>query len=178
MTVAARFSTGFCVENGEVLGLSLGFTHSSSHEHGISPVLMQRLYGEKEDGLCEKELRLFVYNDGQEALLMLDSLYELTCEMKGWEVDYTKYFEKLCERYCGAQIITSDFDKEIRDTDVDCVWDANQLAVRVKGAEKVKMLQDLYEKLIKTGFVTQNPGFRADVNDPRFGLMVKMPQKH
>lgn len=178
MTVAARFSTGFCIEDGKVLGLSLGFTHSSSHEHGISPVLVERLYGDKEEGLCDKELQLFVYNDGNEALLVLDSLYELTCEMKGWEVDYTKYFEKLCSRYCSAQIISSELEESIRDVDVDCVWDANQLAVRVKGAEKVKMLQDLYAELLKTGFVTQNPGFRADVNDPRFGLMVKMPKRH
>lgn len=178
MTVVARFSTGFCVEDGNVLGLSLGYTHSYSHEHGISHVLMERLYGEKEEGLNEKELQLFVYNDGNEALLVLDSLYELTCEMKGWEVDYTKYFEKLCNRYGGAHIINSDIDQNIRDVDVDCVWDANQLAVRVKGAEKVKMLQDLYSELLKTGFVVQNPGFRADVNDPRFGLMVKMPKQH
>lgn len=178
MTVYANFDTGFVRDGEEVVGLNLGYSCSFPHEHGISEVMMDRLCGFSiglEEGFDPKMLKLFVYNNGQEALLVLDNLYELTCEMKGLPVDYTQYFENHLKRYGNYVMPVRPGESALRDENIDSIWDANQLAVRIRGEENVRAMQALYEGLIKEGFVIQSPRFCETAQRPRFGLMTRMP---
>jgi hypothetical protein len=140
----ANFNTRFIKnKNDKVVGVSFGYSFTSSHENGIRENLLDSLRDNDEMNGFSKDLFKLIEEDGS-VFIACDDYHFIKCQVNKTEINYKKRFGELRNRGHIPCISPKE------DVVPEVCWDSNGFAISGVG-EAAVLLKELYHQLLKEG---------------------------